>query len=249
MMPRADIDVREFNRAIQQLSKGVKEKAVHLSNQIALDVASEWFDALPPPINQIQAKRSEIRRYLHQVLAVRIKLAKSGKRFLKSGKMKNQLQRRHLIIQARNRRAGKRGLYGKTMKKAAGAFAQRAQVSVGYLKVILLPVIRSLNQVMRMAQAQGIRAYVKRFSETAGAISIWPGSKGYGKVMPAAGSNPLAILNLQWSFHGPREGYARSLVMAGWRQAADFKLGKLRRRIERELHPELNKVNVAKTGL
>lgn len=240
MSPRVSIDAREFNRAIQQLSKGVKQKAVDLSNQVALDVAREWFNALPPPIAQVQTKRREIRSYLRQTVAVRIKLATSGKRkgkFIVAGKKGDQLQRRHLIVQARRARAGERGLYGTRMRQFAAGLSRRAQISVGYLKAMLLPVIRALNPVVKFKMPYG---------ETGGSgkISLWPGSKGYGRAKIAV-SQPLAILNLAWNFHGPREGYARGLVMAGWRQAADFKLQKLRNRIERELQPELAKVNAA----
>jgi hypothetical protein len=240
MIPRAEIDIREFNRAIATLAKGSRQKAVHIANQVALDVAGEWFDVMPPPIGQINQRRREIRSYMQAVIGRRL-----SRKERKAGK--HQLMRMHLIIQSRRRRAGLRGLYGDEMRRLSGRFSGQAQRSVGYLKVMLLPIIRGLNRVMRTAQASGIRGYVKRFAETGGAgggrISIWPGSGGYGIVTPAAGTNPLAILRLQWNFHGPREGYARGLVIAGWRHAADFKLGKLRRMIERELHPELNRVN------
>lgn len=241
MTPRANIDAREFSRAIQQLSKGVKKKAVELSNQIALDVSREWFNAMPPPIGQVEAKRREIRGYLNQPLATNIKLATSGKRkgkFIKRGKKKDFLQRRHLVLQARRRRSGQRGLYGQRMRTFAGGFSRRAQIGVGYLKAMLLPVIRALNPVVK---------YKMPYGETGGTgkISIWPGSKGHGRATIAT-ARPLAILNLGWNFHGPREGYARGLVMSGWRQAADFKLQKLKNRMERELNPELNKVNPIK---
>jgi hypothetical protein len=239
MSPRAEIDVREFNQAIRQLSAGSKKKAVELSNQIALDVSREWFNAMPPPIAQIAAKRREISAYMRQPLATKIKLATSGTRkgkFVQRGTRANALQRRHLILQARQRRAGKRGLYGDEMRRFAAAFSGRAARSVGYLKVMLLPVIRALNPVVK---------YKMPYSETGGSgkISIWPGSKGYGRAKLAFGANPLAILYLAWNFIGPQAGRAAGLVMAGWRQAADFKLGKLRRMIERELQPELDKVN------
>ena len=238
----ADIDTRQFSQAIQQLSKGVSQKAIELSNQIALDVAREWFNYLPPPISQVDARRREIRSYLNQPLATRVQLATSGKRkgkFIKKGRKNDMLQRRHLIVQARRRRAGERGLHGARMRKFAAGFSRRAQIGVGYLKAILLPVIRALNPVVK---------YKMPYGETgANRIALWPGSKGYGRATLAF-SRPLAILNLAWNFHGPREGYARSLVMIGWRHAADFKLQKLRNRIERDLHPELVKVNAVKTG-
>lgn len=243
MTPKASTDLREFNTAIRQLSGGVAKLAVSLSNQIALDVSREWFNALPPPISAVTAKRAEIKAYMNQVLAVRVKIATSGRnrgKFIKTGKKTSQLQRRHLILQARRRRAGQRGLHGRRMAAAAAAFARRAQVSVGYLKVILLPVIRALNPLVK---------YKMPFSETGGAskLAIWPGSKGHGIAKPAIGKNPLAILDLAWSMRGPREGYARGLVMAGWRRAAEYKLQKLRNRIERELKPELDRVSVRRT--
>ena len=243
MTPTVRIDATQFNSAIRQLSGGVRSRAGELSNQIALDVSREWFNHMPPPISAIEAKRREIRDYLRQPLATNIKLAKSGKskgKLVRRGSKANQLRRVHLIVQARRRNEGKRGLYGSAMKTAAGNFARRAQTSVGYLKVMLLPVIRGLNPLVK---------YKMPWSETGGSgnkIAIWPGSKGFGKVTPAAGKNPLTILNLRWSLRGPREGLARVFILAGWNYAVQFKLQKLRNRIEREMNPEFSKVTITK---
>jgi len=229
------VDLSEFSAAIKQLSRGSRKAAVSLSNQIALDIVREWFNRVPPPIGQIDAKRREIRSYLQAQLSTRVRLAKSGKKFIKVGRKANQLRRVHLITQARQRKAGKKGLYGQRMRSAAAGLARRAQTGVGYLKAILLPVIRGLNPVVK---------YKMPYSETGGAgkIAIWPGSKGGGKVTPASG-NPFAILNMRWSLHGPREGYARGLILSGWHQAVAFKLQKLKSRIEREMQGEFNRVN------
>ena len=184
MIARADIDAREFNRAIAQLSKGIPKLAVQIANQTALDVSREWFNVLPPPINQVRAKRREIRSYLRAVVGNKRLTRKERK----AGRV--PLMRLHLIVQSRRRKSGQRGLYG-----------QRAQSSVGYLKAMFLPVIRALNPVVRFKMPN---------SETGGTakLSIWPGSKGHGRARLAAGSNPLAILNLAWNFKGPREGLA-----------------------------------------
>ena len=100
-----------------------------------------------------------------------------------------------------------------------------------------------------MGSSQQVRS---RHRETGGhwaiGFPIWPGSKGHGIATPAIGKNPFAILDLTWSLHGPREGYARSLIMAGWQAATAFKLQKLRNRIEREMQPELNRVSVRKAA-
>jgi hypothetical protein len=242
MNPRATVDAREFNAAIRQLSGGVKSKAVQLANQIALDVSREWFNRLPPPIGQISAKRQEIREYLRTRIGVNTKRGKARRKGLE-GTKRTPLMRLNLIVQARRARAGQRGLYGPAMKAAAGSFARRAQASVGSLKAMLLPVIRRLNPLVK---------YKMPFAETGGAgggrISIWPGSRGYGKATPAVGKSPLAILNLAWNLKGPRAGYAQSLVLGGWRQATEFKLAKLKSRIEREMQGEFDRVNTRKAA-
>lgn len=277
MIPRADIDTREFNRAIRQLSGGVKGKAAALSNQIAMDVVREWFNWLPPKVSTIRAKRKEIKNYLTQVLiSKRIKVyrfyaakvkRKLDKSSLKPGETfdpernvavrtvirkrtkyrrtdKKDLQTRHLILQSSRRKEGLRGLYGKEMARFAGAFSRRAQISVGYLKVVMLPIIRTLNRVAK---------YPMPWSETGGnaggRISIWPGSKGHGIAIKALGKNPVATLDMAWNLKGPRESYARSLIFLGWRHAVDFKLGKLRRQIELGINPDLRKVNPSKARI
>jgi len=257
MIPHAHVNVGEFSSAIKQLARGSMRAAVSLSNQIALDITREWFNRLPPPVSQIMAKRAEIRNYLRAPIGPKAPRRKRRKAIFTPAEIeklrslggtpklqakqpkKSPLRRMNLIVQARNRASGK-GLYGAAMRRHAGGLARRALTGVGYLKIILLPVIRGLNPLVPPG-------FKMPFSETGGSgggkISIWPGSKGAGIVTPARGKNAAALLNLRWSLHGPREGYARGLILGGWHRAVAFKLQKIKNRIEREMQGEFSKVN------
>ena len=211
------VDTRQMRREARSMRPTVNRIAASELNQAALDIARETFNTLPPDIGDIQSQRSKIKAYLNAIVLQRVRIAKSGKRkgkFIKQGRKSAQLQRVNLIVQARQARSGKRGLYGAEMKKIAGAFSRRAQISVGYLKVVFLPVIRTLNSFVK---------YKMPFSETGGTnrISIWPGSKGYGFAKIATNGSLNALLNLRWNLKGPRAGYARGLIErafgAAWR--------------------------------
>jgi hypothetical protein len=140
----------------------------------------------------------QIRAELTEILAVPIRLAKSGKRkgqyiragsitfTTKRGKGKDRaLRRAHLIAQAKRRKAGKKGLYGEEMRAYVGKMVGSRQRGVGWLKAILIPL------------ARGLQAHVKykipaRYTRN---ISRWPGSVGSGEVKVARkGWNPLASL-------------------------------------------------------
>jgi hypothetical protein len=59
---------------------------------------------------------------------------KNKGKFRKVGEKRSQFSRVHLIVQARRKKEGKSGLYGASMRAVAGKFAQRAQISVGFVK-------------------------------------------------------------------------------------------------------------------
>lgn len=174
MQPTFKLNTAFFSSSVSQLIPITKRDIPDIVNQRTLNVVGRTWDRLPP--NDIQGKRAEIKRTLREQLSQRLRTAKTGKpRFLKSGKKSDQLQRVHLIVQARRAKAGLPGLFGRAMRRASGRFVQRAQVSVGFVKSILLPVITGLNAIVR---------FKFPFAKTR-SVSRWPGSAGFGSVQPA----------------------------------------------------------------
>ena len=95
---------------------------------------------LVPPKSPGQERR-RIADYLGKPLGdVNRKSKKTGKRIGKS----RLLRRVHLIAQAREAKAGRRGLYGEEMK--AAALMRKAIGSVGYLRSGVVKVIRIYNR-------------------------------------------------------------------------------------------------------
>lgn len=135
------------------------------------------FYVLAPPQNP-QAKRDKIRRYMTEELGQRRFDKKTGK---KVGKAR-ALRRVHLITQALNKKAGKKGLYGSAMKKAAASTLRRAVGSVGYLKAPIVKAIRIFNGHFTQWGGRTRKANGKDVSPNAALIRI---GRDYGVFMSA----------------------------------------------------------------
>jgi hypothetical protein len=157
--------------------------------QTAANITGRAMAKLPP--ENADTKRLEIQLYLKQALSTRFKQATSGKRkglFIKKGARNNQLQRAHLILQARRRAEGKPGLYGAQMRTEAGKFKQRSSVSVGFARSVYIPIAAALNELV---------PYKIPLGRLARHISRWPGSAGYGQVtLPQEGDVVTVVLQI-----------------------------------------------------
>src|SRR5436190_10925031 len=137
-----------MSAALRSYYPTTEKSLPEILNQRELNIVGRAFDLIPP--SDPVAKRGEIKEYLTQQLSQRIRLAKTGRaRFVKRGRKADQLQRVHLIIQSRRAKEGKKGLWGPVMRRAAGRFAAKAQVSVGFVKSVFIPIIRSLNPIVQ----------------------------------------------------------------------------------------------------
>src|SRR5690349_1842627 len=122
-----ELDFTQFDRGLQMVYRNTPKTLTEVVNQRALNVAGRAFEGLPPSkstvsddeflfggtSSAVEAKRWSIRRFLREPLSTRITLFKSGKRkgqIGRKGGRNKQLQRVHLIVQARRARAGKKGL-------------------------------------------------------------------------------------------------------------------------------------------
>jgi len=186
------IDMTEFNAALREYIPTTKKELPDIMNERLAKVIERTWDAMPPNTPAaVSQKRFEIAQYLSEPRATYVKLATSGKRkgkFIRSKAKGKQLMRVHLILQARRAKKGLKGLYGKAMRKASGAFRRKSAASAGFLKSHFLPIIRTLNLVSK---------WKIPWWKTKG-VSRWPGSAGYGKANPAKlGWNPVASFDIQ----------------------------------------------------
>lgn len=207
------IDASELNRAIAEYAKTTTRAWPEIMNQRAANVIRRMLEIIPPKPGEEQATRANVRNELTEELAVKVRLATSGKRkgqFLRVGskhfsrrrtKGKDRsLRRVHLIAQAARRKAGKKGLYGESMRLYAAKMVQSRQVGVGWIKAMLIPLARGLQPFIRYKIPA---RYTSR-------ISRWVGSVGYGIVRPATmwQINPVAILENDTNFPGTSAGRA-----------------------------------------
>ena len=133
------IEAEKFNEVMKRwLVTTTRELSVAVNARMAF-LLMRMFVLIPP--HRVQQKRDEIRTYFHQPIGDRRKDKKTGKAVGRA----RQLRRVHLIAQARNAKAGKPGLYGEDMAKAAASLRRKAVGSVGYLKSGLIGAIRKFQ--------------------------------------------------------------------------------------------------------
>jgi hypothetical protein len=112
---------------------------------------------LVPPRSPAQERR-RISDYLGTPVGdINRKDRKTGKRVGKS----RLLRRVHLIAQSKETKAGRRGLYGEEMKRAASAFMRKALGSVGYLRSMVVKGIRVYNRGFSQFQSAKRKPLVK----------------------------------------------------------------------------------------
>jgi hypothetical protein len=166
------VDARELQRAIKEFSALTKKTPVESVNQRTLNVARWAFEALPPS-DPIQ-KSYQIKSYMDRVIVTKVRFNKSKGKIVERGR-KHHLRLKHLIVQARRKKKGLKGLSGPALSAAAGELSRVAQVSVGYLKSVFLPIFVGLNPHVKFKMP---------FSKTKN-IPRWKNSAGSGKATPA----------------------------------------------------------------
>jgi len=232
MSAAIDIDTRDFDAALKDYYRASEKALPEIINQRLFNVAARTMDGLPPAPGDEQKTRSKIKAYLTQAITTRLGRTKGGK-FKRKGRKSDQLTRVNLIVQARRAKAGQKGLYGQAMRRASTSFKIRAQVGVGFLKSPFIPVIKGLIGIVKY----------RKVNTRWGRISVWPGSRGHGKVDPAkTGLNPEGVFNVSWGL-GPSSGQASTLVGNALQKAFDSETAEIRRHMEERLQKEADKVN------
>lgn len=235
-MTKIQINTRNFTEALKFLKENTKRDLQEVLNQRAFNIAARTLDSLKPDPGAEQSTRARIKNYLNQQLTSRVRLATSGKRkgkFIKRGSRANQLVRANLIIQARRKKMGQKGLYGAKMADAEGRFKTAAQVGVGFLKTPFLPIIRGLQALVKY----------KRVKTRWGRISVWPGSDGYGRIKPAQNSmNPSVEMSMAWKVSGAPTKVQR-MVVPKLQASFDAEAREMVRHTNEKLQATADKVN------
>lgn len=236
MSAEIQIDTRQFESALKFVADNTERALPEILNQRTLNVVGRAFDNTPPASGQgVQAERKRVKDYLGQQVSQRIRQTKRGN-FVKKGTKARQLKRVHLILQARRRRMGQRGLYGPAMTAAAGRFMQRAQVSVGYLKSVFLPIIVTLNRVCR---------FKFPFNKTSN-ISRWPGSRGSGRVQIArAGMNVETVIATTVEVEARSSGKVAAIQESAMQRALDAEADEMERHVSEKLQEIFDRVKAA----
>jgi len=200
--PTVSIDMTEFNAAMKQLLATTSRTLPEFLNSRLFFWLLRIYAALDP--KSPQSERNRIRAYLNEPIGERRFDKRTGKK-VGRGRM---LQRRHLIVQAKNSKAGNKGLYGEEMKKAAGAFSRKAIGSVGYLKAAVAKSIKAINghfsQFGYTTKKSGgkqvpgnaaLIAIANQYGLKAENVAMHKGARGYA--YPAKdGFNPYSIADM-----------------------------------------------------
>ena len=179
------IEAEKFNEVMKRwLVTTSRELSVAVNARMAF-LLMRMFVLIPP--HRVQQKRDEIRTYFHQPIGDRRKDKKTGKAVGRA----RQLRRVHLIAQARNAKAGKPGLYGEDMAKAAASLRRKAIGSVGYLKSGLIGAIRKFQGHFTQFGGSTKKSKGKQISGNAAFMRLvdqYGGMQGTGNVAKHRGS-------------------------------------------------------------
>lgn len=129
----------EFQRVMAQWLRNTSQELSKAINRRMFYLLLRAY-VLTPPQN-LDAERRKIRAYMNFEPQGRRFDSRTGKRVGKA----RALRRLNLIAQARNAKAGKKGLYGDAMKEASASLFRKAVGSVGYLKAPIVSAIRQIN--------------------------------------------------------------------------------------------------------
>lgn len=246
MKPTITIDTREFhaaNREFLARTSRTLEEAVRTRMFFLL---VRVFALLKP--QDPQAKRNQVRAYLNEPVGERRFDKKTGKR-VGRGRM---LQRRHLIVQARQKAQGKPGLYGAEMKRAAGAFSRQAIGSIGYLKSGVVKAIKAINggsfsQFGGRTKGKAGKFYAansalvkiaQQYGTAFSNVAIHKGVKAFGFV--TKGWNPTAVTDIGWKIADGQESNVAAVVNPVFQRAFNDEATEMRRHLARELQKDAN---------
>lgn len=151
-----EVDTSRFDAALKQYLLTTRRDLHKAINARFFYLMVRLFVLVPP--RSPGQERRRISDYLGKPLGdINRKSKKTGKRIGRS----RLLRRVHLIVQAKEAKAGRRGLYGEEMKTMASALMRKSIASVGYLRSAVVKAIRVYNKGFTQFQAQKWKPLVK----------------------------------------------------------------------------------------
>lgn len=232
------LDTSEFQRQI-------RAHLAHTSRELHRAINSRMFYwllrsfAILPPKDP-EAAKAKVRDYMKHQISSRGSVGANGK--FKRHKASKQLQRRHLIAQAKNKRSGGKGLYGKRMSDAAASVLRRAVSSVGYLKSPLVKAMRSINghftqfgKKRKKGKDVPPNAALQRIAAEYGLsigsnIGIHKGAKAKAR-LAAPGFSPSAVVRISSGVDDGQSGTVNAHYNHAFQQAAFDESAELRRHV------------------
>lgn len=213
-------EAKKYMAASRKMQLASKKTLADVTSRQMSFLLMRIFALLPP--RRVQEQRAKIRAYLSAQIG-EARLNKKGKRVARA----KLLRRDHLILQARRRKAGMKGLYGKEMKEAIGSFRRATVGSIGYLKSGFVQLIRKFNghftQTGGTKTAKGSKverttpnaAFMKMLAHYGllvghGNVAIHRGVKvAYN--FPVMSLNPVAIAQISLKLKDGQEGKVNAM--------------------------------------
>lgn len=170
----ATVDSTVLNRQVERLSTSSKKLLPDIANQRLLNAVGRGFNKTPIADKaKIITELGEVGRNLR--LTKTGKLRRGSKIFASSTRSKAPLMA--LIINARRRKAGKKGLFGRDMEAAIVKAVAARKRSVGFEKSGYIPGMRvvasRLKRPFKIARTKGISVYGKNKGEGIAARDGW----------------------------------------------------------------------------
>ena len=229
MTPTVTVDTSRFDAAWKEYLPKTKRSLADAVNARTFYLMLRLYCLLPP--KSPQAARNKILDYFNRPIGARKVDKKTGKFLGRS----RELRLVHLIAQSKNFKAGNEGLYGPTMRTAAGKLRRRAAGSVGYLKSAVTKAIKKLSPSFQQfggtRRAKKGSAGVKSVAGNAALISLanqyglpqenvsmHKGSSAYS-YNAKAGFNPSSSVRLNIGLSDNQVGTVEAIYSKAMQQA------------------------------
>lgn len=250
MKATVTVDTTEFHAAMREYLTLTKSTLAEATNRRMFFLLARVFVLLKP--QQLQGFRNKVRDYLNEPIGERRFDKKTGKK-VGRGRV---LRRVHLIVQAKQKQAGGKGLYGDEMKEAAAKFRRRAVGSVGYLKSGVAKAIKQLRgsftQFGGRTKKSGGRdiapnaALVKlsgEYGTSMDNVAMHKGAKAYTtKAQP--GFSPSTIADIAWNIKDGQDGNVSAVVNPAFQRAFDDEAKEMKAEIARRMQDISNQFMV-----
>lgn len=246
MTPTVSVDTSRFEAAWKEYLPKTRRSLADAVNARTFFVMLRLYCLLPP--KSPQAARNKVLDYLDRYV---VKLRKKSKKTGKYIGRNRALRVVHLIAQAKNAKAGNEGLYGPTMRKAAGKLRRRAAGSVGYLKSAVTKAIKKLSPsftqfggtrrarkgsagVRSVAGNQALINLANQYGLPQENVSMHRGSSAYA-YNAKAGLSPSSHVRLNIGLADNQIGTVQSIYAKAMQQAYDDEAKELEMHIRAKL--------------